>query len=166
MNSLFRANLVRFILLVIVQFLFKEIDYANIDIYIYPVFILLLPLGIVDGVLILFCFFIGLFIDAFYNTIGLYASAAVFLAAVRPFILRILEPRGGYEMGKALTKYHLGNRWFFQYSAILIFLHSLWVVSLEELSIISWQWLLRLVFIFALSMLVTTLYQYIFNPKE
>ena len=77
MNSLFRANLVRFILLVIVQFLFKEIDYANIDIYIYPVFILLLPLGIVDGVLILFCFFIGLFIDAFYNTIGLYASAAV-----------------------------------------------------------------------------------------
>lgn len=166
MNSVFRANLVRFILLVIVQFLLKEVDYANIDIYIYPVFILLLPQGIVHGLLIVICFFFGLLIDAFYNTMGLYASAAVFVAALRPIILALLEPRGGYENNKALTKYHLGNRWFLQYSAVLLFLHTLWVVTLEELQIFSWMWMLRISIIFMLSMLLSLLYQFIFNPKE
>jgi len=166
MNSIFSANLVRFILLVIVQFLLKEVDYANIDIYIYPVFILLLPVGIVHGLLIVICFFFGLLIDAFYNTMGLFASAAVFVAAARPIVLALLEPRGGYENNKALTKYHLGNRWFLQYSGLLIFLHTLWVVTLEELQLFSWMWLLRIVVIFTLSMLIALLYQFIFNPKE
>ncbi len=166
MNSVIRANLVRFILLVIVQFLLKEVDYANIDIYIYPVFILLLPQGIVHGLLIVICFLFGLLIDAFYNTMGLYASAAVFVAALRPVILALLEPRGGYENNKALTKYHLGNRWFLQYSALLLFLHTLWVVSLEELQLFSWMWVLRISIIFILSMLLSLLYQFIFNPKE
>ena len=139
--------------------------YVNIDIYIYPVFILLLPLGVIDGLLIGLSFFLGLCIDSFYNTIGLHASAAVFLASVRPFVLKLLEPRGGYDKLKALTKYHFGVRWFVQYSSILILMHSIWVVALEELTLISWWWVLRLIFVFVLSMLITILYQYIFNPK-
>ena len=166
MNSLIRANIIRFFLLVFLQFLLKQVDYVNIDIYIYPLFILLLPLGSVDGLLIVLSFFFGLCIDSFYNTMGLHASAAVFLASIRPFVLRFLEPRGGYENGKALTKHHFGARWFVQYSSILIFMHTVWVVTLEELTLISWWWVLRLIFVFVLSMLVTTLYQYIFNPKD
>ncbi len=166
MTSLIRANVIRFILLIIVQFILKEVDYINIDIYIYPIFILLLPFGIVDGLLILLSFIFGLCIDVFYNTMGLYASAATFVAVSRPFVLRVLEPRGGYEKGKALTKYNLGTRWFMQYSGALILLHTIWVVTLEELSLISWFWLLRLIIIFFLSMLIIVLYQYIFNPKE
>lgn len=166
MTSLIRANVIRFILLIIVQFILKEVDYAHIDIYIYPVFILLLPLGMIDGIVILLSFLYGLCIDAFYNTTGLYASAAVALAAARPLVLALLTPRGGYENGKAPTKDSLGTRWFLQYSGILMFLHTLWVVTLEQLSLFSWLWMLRLVLIFLISMLIVILYQYIFNPKE
>lgn len=166
MISLIRANVIRFILLIIVQFILKGVDYINIDIYIYPLFILLLPLNIIDGVAILICFFYGLCIDAFYNTVGLYASAAVFLAAIRPIVLSIMEPRGGYEVGKAATKANYGLRWFLQYSGVLMFLHTFWVVSLEELTLLSTLWLLKMLSIFTLSMLLIIMYQYVFNPKE
>lgn len=166
MTSVIRANFIRFVLLIAIQFILKEIDYVNIDIYIYPVFVLLLPLGVVDAALIFISFMYGLCIDSFYNTAGLYASAAVFLATIRPVVLSVLEPRGGYDVGKAPSKENFGFRWFAQYSGVMIFLHTLWVITLEELSLFSWIWLLRLIVIFVLSMLLTILYQYIFNPKE
>lgn len=166
MTSLIRANLIRGILLIVIQFILKEVDYVNIDIYIYPLFILLLPIGVLDAAIIFISFLYGLCIDAFYNTAGLYASAAVFIATIRPIVLSILEPRGGYDPGKAPSKENFGLRWFAQYSGVMIFLHTLWVITLEELSLFSWIWLLRLVMIFVLSMLVNILYQFIFNPKE
>jgi hypothetical protein len=167
MTSLIRANFIRFILLIIVQFILKEVDYVNIDIYIYPLFILLLPIGMVDGLLILVSFIYGLCIDSFYNTMGLYASAAVAVAAARPIILTFLEPRGGYDKGQSPTKYSLGTRWFMQYSASLIFVHTLWILLFEQLStFFSLLSMLRLIMIFGLSMLIIVLYQYIFNPKE
>lgn len=166
MTSLIRANIIRGLLLIVIQFVLKGVDYAHIDIYIYPLFVLLLPVGIVDGVLLLIAFFYGLCIDAIYNMPGLFASAAVATAAFRSILLRILEPRGGYEKGKAPSRFNLGSRWFFQYSGILLFWHTLWVVSLEQLSLFSWFWVLTLLMTFALSMLLVTLYQYMFNPKE
>ena len=108
MNSSLNANILRFVLLIIFQFLLKEVDYAYIDIYIYPVFILLLPFGMIDGLLILLSFLYGLTVDMIYNTTGLFASAAVFIAAIRPFILNFIEPRGGYENGSTLSKHQLG----------------------------------------------------------
>lgn len=166
MTSLIRANVIRFVLLVIIQFILKGIGYVHIDIYAYPVFILLLPVGMFDGLVILLAFIYGFCIDAFYNTPGLFASSAIAVAGARPLVLAILEPRGGYEKGKAPTKYNLGTRWFLQYSGILMFWHTIWVVSLEQLNMFSGLWLLSLLMIFALSMLIVILYQFIFNPKE
>ncbi|BDS14809.1 rod shape-determining protein MreD [Aureispira anguillae] len=166
MTSLIRANFIRFVLLIIIQFILKGIGYVHIDIYVYPVFILLLPVGLMDGAVMLLAFIYGLCIDAFYNTPGLFASTSVAVAAARPLVLAMLEPRGGYETGKAPTKYNLGTRWFLQYSGILMLWHTIWVVTLEQLSLFSWLWFLTLLMVFALSMLIVTLYQYIFNPKE
>lgn len=166
MTSLIRANFIRFVLLIIIQFVLKGIGYVHIDIYIYPVFILLLPIGMIDGAAMFLAFIYGLCIDAFYDTSGLFASAAVATAALRPLVLAVLEPRGGYETGKAPTKYNLGTRWFMQYSAVLMLWHTIWVVSLEQLTLFSGLWFLSLVVVFVLSMLMVILYQYIFNPKE
>ena len=166
MNSSLNANILRFVLLIIFQFLLKEVDYAYIDIYIYPVFILLLPFGMIDGLLILLSFLYGLTVDMIYNTTGLFASAAVFIAAIRPFILNFIEPRGGYENGSTLSKHQLGFTWFAQYSVLMIFFHTLWVVTMEELNIFSLLWVFRLIIIFILSLLVCLLYQFIFNPKD
>ena len=164
MTSLIRANFIRFILLIIIQFVLKGVD--SVDIYIYPVFILLLPVGMIDGVVLLLAFVYGLSIDMFYNTPGLFASAAVAVAAARPLVLAILEPRGGYEQGKAPTKYNLGTRWFLQYSGILMLWHTIWVVALEQGSLFSWLRMFIWLMIYALSMLIITLYQFLFNPKE
>jgi len=166
MTSVIRANFIRFILLIIIQFILKQVGYVHISIYIYPVFILLLPIGMVDSVVMLLSFFYGLTIDMFYNTAGLFASAAVLVAAARPLVLGWLTPRGGYETGKSPTKYSLGNRWFIQYSGYLMLLHTIWVVSLEQLSLFSLYWWFKLLMTFLLSMLVVIVYQHIFNPKE
>lgn len=165
-STILRASAWRFILLLFLQFILKGVDYAAIDIYIYPLFILLLPVGMVHGAALLIAFLYGLIVDAIYNTPGQFASAAVAVAALRPLILVLLEPRGGYEPGKAPSKHNLGIRWFIQYSGALYLLHTIWVVTLEQLQIFSWLWLLSVVIIFILSMLITILYQYIFNPKE
>jgi hypothetical protein len=164
MTSLIRANFIRFALLIIIQFILKGVD--SIDIYIYPVFILLLPVGMIDGVVLLLAFFYGLSIDMFYDTPGLFASAAVAVAAARPLVLAVLEPRGGYEQGKAPTKHNLGTRWFVQYSGILMLWHTIWVVVLEQASLFSGFKMLIWFMIFALSMLIVILYQFLFNPKE
>jgi len=98
---------------------------------------------------------------------GLYAAAAVAVAAARPIVLAFLEPRGGYDKGQSPTKYSLGTRWFIQYSAALIVVHTFWVLLFEELSsFFSLLTMFRFFAIFTLSMLITILYQYIFNPKE
>lgn len=165
-STILRANALRFFLLLVLQFILKGVDYATIDIYVYPLFVLLLPVGMVHGAAMGLAFVYGLLVDAIYNTPGLFASAAVAVAALRPLVLALLEPRGGYEPGKAASKHNLGIRWFVQYSGALYLLHTIWVVTLEQLQLFSWLWLLSVVMIFILSMLITILYQYIFNPKE
>jgi hypothetical protein len=165
-STILRANALRFVFLLLLQAILKGVDYAAIDIYIYPLFVLLLPVGMVHGAAMLLAFFYGLLVDAIYNTPGQFASAAVAVAALRPIILTVLEPRGGYEPGKAPSKYNLGIRWFLQYSSALYLLHTIWVVTLDQLQIFSWLWLLSVVMVFTLSMLIVILYQFILNPKE
>lgn len=165
-SSLIRANAVRFILFVLIQgFVLRGVDMQHVQVYLYPLFILMLPLGLADGLLLLICFLFGLSIDAFYDTLGLHASAAVLLGGIRNFILAFLEPRGGYDAGKAVTKVHLGITWFMQYSAIMLLIHSVWVSILSHLELSSLT-ALRIVVVFAISFLIVILYQFIFNPKE
>ncbi len=165
-TNLIRANAIRFIAFVILQgFVLKGIELQHIDLYLYPLFILMLPIGLVDGLVLLLCFVIGLAVDAFYNTLGLFASATVLMGAARQILLIFLEPRAGYDVGKAVTKANLGTVWFMKYSAILLFIHSLWVTVLEDLQF-SWFWFFRWFITFVLSFLIAILYQFIFNPKE
>jgi hypothetical protein len=42
-------------------------------------------------------FLLGITVDMFVDTPGVHTSASVFMAFVRPFVLRILAPRDGYE---------------------------------------------------------------------
>lgn len=165
-STTLRANALRFIFLLGLQFVLKGVGYANIDLYIYPLFILLLPTEMMHAAVIGLAFVHGMCVDAFYNTSGLFASASVAMAFVRPFVLAALTPRGGYELGKAPAKHYLGVGWFVRYSGALMLVHTLWVVTLEQLQIFSLLWLFSVILVFLLSMVVVMLYQFIFNPKE
>lgn len=155
----------RFILLLIWQVLvLKNIPLGQVNIYIYPIALLLLPLEIAHGLLIVIAFFSGLIIDMFYDTAGLHAGVMALIGLLRPVTCMLYEPRGGYEMGQALTRERLGWSWFFKYTATLFAVAIFCITILEELDF-SLIWLMRFVISYILSMIFMLLYQFIFNPK-
>lgn len=91
MAKIIAYNLIRFILLIILQVaLLKNIGYYNIAIPLpYILFILLLPLGTPNFLLFLISLLTGLTVDAFYDSIGVHAAACVALALFRIFFLNI-----------------------------------------------------------------------------
>ena len=83
-------NLVRFIVLVLIQvLLLNNINlggYINPFLYIY--FILLFPLDGNKSLLIFLSFLLGLSIDIFEDSGGVHAAASAFIAYIRPFVLK------------------------------------------------------------------------------
>ena len=164
-SNVYAVNIFRFLLLLLIQGLvLQHIGYKNIYVFIYPLFLMLLPLEIPHGVLVFLCFLMGISVDIFYNGFGLHASVMVAIAFARPLICGLMEPRGGFEVGQSLNAKSLGLRWFMKYSAVISLIHMFLIILLEELSL-SWFLLARVIFGFLLSMLVIVLYQFIFNPK-
>ena len=126
-------NIVRFVLLVLVQvLLLNNIQLSGyINPYLYVLFILMLPFEIPGWLLLLVSLATGLTIDMFTNTAGMHAGATVFLGFLRPYLLRLIAPRDGYEFGTFPSIKHLGFSWFITYAAILIFFHHLALFYLE-----------------------------------
>lgn len=132
MNLIIR-NILRFIAMILIQgLLLNEIDLGVfVNPYLYVICIILLPVETPDWLLILAAFLLGILIDTFTNTLGLHASACVFMAFVRPKVLQFLKPRDGYETGSQPGLFIMGSRWFLYYSAILIGFHHAWFFILE-----------------------------------
>lgn len=126
-------NIFRFALIMLLQVLvlnnFQVNGYLNPFLYI--LFILLLPFETPSGLLLILGLITGLTIDMFMNTMGLHAAATVFLAFMRPRVLKLIAPREGYEFGTQPTLQHMGPKWYFSYAAILVLLHHLALFYLE-----------------------------------
>jgi hypothetical protein len=70
-TNVYSANIFRFFFLLLIQGLVLQyIGYKNIYIFIYPLFLMLLPLEIPHGLLVLLCFLMGISVDIFYNGFG------------------------------------------------------------------------------------------------
>jgi rod shape-determining protein MreD len=94
-------------------------------------FILLLPFEIPAWLLLIISFFTGLIIDLFSGTPGMHTSATVLAGFVRPFILRIISPRDGYESGADPSMLIYGFRWFLIYTSIIVIIHHTALFYLE-----------------------------------
>jgi rod shape-determining protein MreD len=94
-------------------------------------FILLLPFEIPAWLLLIISFFTGLIIDLFSGTPGMHTSATLLAGFVRPFVLRIISPRDGYESGADPSMFVYGFRWFLTYTAIIVFIHHTALFYLE-----------------------------------
>lgn len=88
-NEVF-LNTIRFLILILVQVL--VLDHVNlygfINPFVYVFFILVLPLTGNKTILIFLGFILGLCIDLFNGSGGVHAAASVFIAWVRPAILK------------------------------------------------------------------------------
>jgi len=167
------TNAIRFILLGLFQVLvlqrigqaFPAFPYVNI--FIYPLFILLLPFRIDTMLLIVLGFILGFSVDWFYDSPGIHASVMVLVAYFRPALIRRIEPKGGYTANSSPTPKRMGWNWFFRYSAILMGVHLFFYFSVEAFTyayIVSI--LLKTAVAFVLSMIFILLLMAIFNPSN
>lgn len=133
MIKLLPRNIVRFIILVLLQILvFNNMQLGGyINPYIYILFILLLPFETPGWVMLLMSFFLGLSIDIFTGTLGMHTSASVFMGFLRPVVLKFLSPRDGYEPGTFPRINYYGSGWFIKYAFFLILGHHLFLFYVE-----------------------------------
>ncbi len=128
--------LLRFLIILIIQVVFfKNVALGgHASSFIYLWFLLLLPLETTAGTGIVIGFVCGLIIDFFFSVPGIHAGACTIFMFVRPSLLKVMTPRGGYEMSQSPTFFHMGWPWFLIYSFSLILVHHLTVFSLEIFS--------------------------------
>lgn len=123
----------RFILLILLQVvLLNKIRFAGyINPFVYPLFLLLLPVRIPKTLLLILAFITGICVDVFSDTLGMHAAASVFLGFMRPYIIKLLAPRDGYDSDAVISIKQMGILWMVYYLFISIFLHHLFLFYTE-----------------------------------
>jgi hypothetical protein len=99
--------------------------------FLYLGFLLFLPLATPIVVQLLLGFGTGLVMDIFYDTGGLHAATAVLLCFLRPWVLRLLTPRDGYDAQDSVNVHQMGWQWFGVYMGLLVFVHHFVFFVLE-----------------------------------
>ena len=173
MNSIIFANGFRFLALVLVQVLLLQTislggeDFNYVQVILYPIFILLLPLRIPHTLLVFLGFVIGISVDIFYGSIGIHASASVFTAYIRPYVLSLIAPRGGYNMNYSPNKHYFGINWFFIYACIMLFAHLFFYFSVEAFTFAYIvDIFISTIASFIVSIVFVVIYQYLFDPRD
>ena len=169
MNRTAFPHALRFFTLVLFQALIlNQLNlHGYLNPYIYPLFLLLLPLQIAPWMLLLLGFALGISIDVFTNSMGMHTAASVLLAYLRPFALNAMIPSGGYEADDRPTIHSLGFGWFLRYTFVLIFMHHLLYFYVETFRFSNFFTTLFKVLAsttFSVSLIILT--QYLWTPKR
>lgn len=136
--------------------------------YIYIAFLLLIPLEISPILYMLIGFVTGFTTDYFYNTMGIHTAACVLITYLRPFIVRFLTPRGGYEQNVEPTLKSMGLEWFIVYSSIFILVHhiALFYIEASEISLFFFTFgKVIMSSLFTLIILIVTQYLF-YSPRK
>lgn len=162
-------NTTTFIVFALLQIIiFNNIEITSVGVIpaFFLLYVLLLPYETPDWVLISSSFLIGLLIDIFADTMGLNAASTVFVAFIRPTLLKSLAPRGGYEASTYPRIYYMGIGWFMKYAAIMIFIQQLTYYILSDYSIALWLPTILKIFIGSIiSILLIIISQYVIYRK-
>lgn len=170
-QSLINSGLRFFFLLLIQVFVFNQVSWGwggkdYLFIFVYPLFVALLPLGMARPLVILFGFILGLSVDFFSETLGLHAAALCFTAYCRPFVLSFLEPRDGYNIKANPSIQDLGAGWMLRYLALLLAFHCLFFFLMQTFSILFVADItLKTIFTFPASYAFVVVLVLIFKPK-
>lgn len=169
MVNVILRNIIRFLVLIFVQVLvIKNIELGRfINPFIYVLFIIVLPFETPKWLLLLSAFVLGITVDMFYNTAGMHAAAAVFMAYMRPGVLKLFSPRDGYEFGTQPTIQYLGVPWFLSYSGILILFHHLVLFYIEAFRFSEFfSTFFRVIISSIFTLLLVVVSQYLFQRKK
>jgi len=169
MIELILKNILRFFLLIIFQVLILN----NVQLgaffnpYLYVFFILMLPLETPGWLLLVLSFIMGLCIDMFSNTVGMHIAACTIMAFCRPYLLKMISPREGFERGSKISIRKFGINWFITYAGILILLHHTVLFYLEIFRFSAFfSTLLRVILSSAFTLCLVIVTEYLFNPVK
>ena len=169
MNNVIFRNIIRFVVLVLLQVLvFNNIEvFSYITPYIYVLFILLLPFEISRTWLLIIGFLLGFTVDIFSNTGGIHTAATVLMAYVRPWIQNSISSRQEFDQSVQPGINNQGFVWFFLYSLILISIHHVFLFYLESF---QWGYFFQTLFHAILNVFFTLFFvicfQYLFYRKS
>lgn len=165
-------NILNFVGIIIIQVLVIDQIYFGlinhmINPILLPVVIIILPIGWSKINLILSSFVLGILLDAFHNTLGINASAMITIAFIRPYIMRLISPREGFEMFFEPNIINLQLGQYLIYSSIIFFSYHMIYFLLESLSyqnlgIVILKTLLSTI----AAIIISAIYQYLTIKKE
>jgi len=161
--------IIRFVLLTFAQVMVLNNIHLHglFNPYIYPLFILLLPLETPTWLLLFLGFFSGLVIDWYSHTGGLHASASVLIAFIRPAMLNLLKPTGGYLPEDRPTISSMGFTWFLTYCSILVFIHHLFLFIIETFSLTQFVFVMEKILVSSVvSIAIMVILQYLFYRRK
>jgi len=163
MNNVISQNIIRFIVLVLVQTLvLNNVNFLGyLNPYIYVLFIILFPIK--NNRLLFLClsFFLGLTIDLFLDSGGIHAAACVSIAYIRPVILKFSFGMIYEHQTIKFSSTEFGKR--LSYFTILILVHHIILFSLEifnssKIILIVKKSLFSSIFTIVLCLLITILF--------
>ena len=165
-NSYFKYS-VMFILLVMIQILIlNQVQLSGyINPFMYILFILLLPVNSPAYVLLIFAFLMGITIDVFSNSMGIHAFASVFIAYIRPVVLRTISVRDEeLDIYPGLMQNNFF--WFLKYTSIIVIIHHFILFYFEVFTFTGFfNTLLRVLLSSLFSIFIIVLSQFIIFRK-
>ena len=164
-------QLVRFALFVgLYVLLLNNSNFVLFDLgwnFFYLGFLLFLPIETPIVVQLLLGFGLGFTVDVFQDTGGLYAASAVFTAYLRPWVLRLLTPRDGYDAADSVNIHQMGWQWMMVYLVLLIALHHVTFFLLELGSFLSLGFTMAKILVSTIyTTLVMLIVQLVFFPTR
>lgn len=133
MSSFRFVHLIQFLVLMSLQILLMRnlVLFDTGFCFVYIGFVLFLPIDIDKVLLLVLAFLTGITIDLFYDTAGVHAAATVLIGYLRPFMLKLLTPRDGYEPSDNASLTSMGWNWFLTYGLALLLVHHFTLFFLE-----------------------------------
>jgi len=167
-SKLVFSNVLRWVILLLVQILLlRNLSFYNMATpFVYVLFLLLLPFGIPNILLYIIAFITGLTLDAFYDTMGVHASACVMLVFVRILFISVTVNRDGFDEPEP-TLGNMGFKWFILYALLCIFSHHIVLFLLETFRLTELSYtLLRCLLSGLFTLLAVTLIEFVFYNRK
>ncbi|MDR2938199.1 MAG: hypothetical protein LBU92_04585 [Prevotellaceae bacterium] len=172
MNRNLQHVLIAALLVVAQVFLFNDIQLRGLlDSFvapcIYPLFILLLPIGTTQVKVQFTAFALGFAVDFLSGTLGINTAACVLMGFLRPAVLKQLFSREERDKGTRPTIYLLGWTSFFLYTFALTFIFHLALCFLEIFTFVEFYFtVLRALLSAMVSTLLIVMLELLFEKKD
>jgi hypothetical protein len=168
MNRSVIINGISFVIYLFLQVLIlkNSVLFGSAFCFLYIGYLLLLPVETNPLWLMFVGFGMGLFIDMFYDSVGIHASASVAVMFIRNFWLGRVTPQGGYDNGTVPSLAANGLQWFVVYATPMVFVHHALLFFIEAGGFQYFGFtLLKIIFSTLYTMIVMLIVQYLF-PGE